>query len=155
VLVRKAVSTLTPSPWLYAFLRGFERFRPTAYLPTPRDRPTIGYGHTRGVKMGDTCTLAQALSWLQEDAQEAVGEVRRFVQVLLSQNEFDALCSLTFNCGPNPLELTLGHKLNAGDYAGRQRYEFPVWTVETNKRDGGYPVWTAAVSQRDMHFLTA
>jgi lysozyme len=151
VLVRKAVSTLTPSPWLYAFLRGFERFRPTAYLPTPRDRPTIGYGHTRGVKMGDTCTLAQALSWLQEDAQEAVGEVRRFVQVLLSQNEFDALCSLTFNCGPNPLELTLGHKLNAGDYAGAAD-EFLVWDKQKGRRLPGLD--SRRIAER-THFLAA
>lgn len=151
MFIRKAVTTLTPSPWLYSFLRGFERFRPTAYLPTPKDRLTIGYGHTRGVKMGDTCTLAQALSWLQEDAQEAVGEVRRFVRVLLSQNEFDALCSLAFNCGPEPLLETLGHKLNAGDYAGAAD-EFLKWDKQKGRRLPGLD--SRRIAER-THFLTA
>ena len=29
--------------------------------------PTIGYGHTDGVKLGDVCTQEQAEKWLKED----------------------------------------------------------------------------------------
>ena len=33
---------------------------------------TIGYGHTKGVKQGDTTTKAQALKWLEEDVTDAL-----------------------------------------------------------------------------------
>jgi lysozyme len=108
---------MQPSKWLFDFLKGYERFRPTAY-DDGRGVWTIGWGHTRGVKKGDTCTMAQADAWLQQDVAEAVAAVNRLVKVPLTQNQFDALVSLVFNCGPDPLVKTLGHLLNAKDYAG-------------------------------------
>ena len=36
-----------------------EGLRLSAYL-CPAGIPTIGYGHTKGVKLGDTCTKEQA-----------------------------------------------------------------------------------------------
>src|ERR1035437_8106279 len=87
------------SPWLYAFLRNYERFRPTAYKPTPHDVWTIGFGHTHGVKEGDTCTMVQALGWLGEDVAWAVAAVNHQVKVTINQNQFDALVSLCFNIG--------------------------------------------------------
>lgn len=121
---------MVPSPWLYNFLKSFERFRPSAYPATKKEKAkgiwTLGYGHTEGVKEGDTCTMAQALEWLQDDTAGAVLEVCRLVKVPLNQNQFDALVSLVFNCGDEPLLMTLGHKLNAGDYAGAQA-EFTRW----------------------------
>lgn len=113
---------MTPSPWLYTFLKTYEKFRPTAYPATADERRrgiwTIGYGHTKGVKEGDTCTMAQASEWLQDDVAGAVLAVCRLVSVPLTQNQFDALVSLIFNCGPDPLNLTLGHMLAASNYAG-------------------------------------
>ena len=41
-------------------IKSFEALRLEAYLPTPDDVPTIGYGHTKGVQMGDTCTEEEA-----------------------------------------------------------------------------------------------
>jgi lysozyme len=61
--------------------------------------PTIGYGHTRGVRLGMTCTQAQADAWLAEDIAWAVSEVNRLVHVQLTQPEFDALVDFTFNLG--------------------------------------------------------
>ena len=43
---------------------------------------TIGYGHTSGVRMGDTCTIEQAEQWLQEDAQDALQAIIDLVDVL-------------------------------------------------------------------------
>lgn len=121
---------MTPSPWLYTFLKSYERFRPTAYAATAAEKAkgiwTIGWGHTKGVKEGDVCTQAEATEWLQDDVAEAVLEVCRLVNVTLTQAQFDALVSLVFNCGPEPLEMTMGHKLNAGDYKGAQA-EFSRW----------------------------
>lgn len=123
-----------PSPWLYAFLKGFEKFRPTAYLPTGKDVWTIGYGHTAGVKQGDTCTLAQAEEWLLNDVARFYAGLVMLVTVPLNQNELDALVSLTFNIGIGRrdghkgdfADSTLLDKLNAGDKAGAAA-EFPKW----------------------------
>jgi lysozyme len=94
---------MTPSPWLWAFIKQWERFRPTAYPATADERRrgiwTIGWGHTAGVKEGDTCTQAQAQEWLQDDVAAAVLAVCRDVTVPLNQNQFDALVSLCFNIG--------------------------------------------------------
>lgn len=64
---------------------------------------TVGYGHTKGVREGDTCTPEQAEAWLVEDLEEAEDAVNRFIlddSAGLDQNEFDALVSFTFNLGP-------------------------------------------------------
>lgn len=94
-------TNLRPSPWLFEFLKLWEQYRSRAFLPTPNDVPTIAWGHTRGVQMGDVCTVAQGEVWLQEDAQEAEATVDCYVQAPLSQNEYDALCSLIYNIGRN------------------------------------------------------
>jgi lysozyme len=117
---------MVPSQWLYEFLKSYERFRPTAYLPTKKDKWTLGYGHTQGVKEGDTCTMATALEWLHDDVAGAVLEVCKLVHVPVNQNQFDALVSLVFNVGPDPLLHTLGHLLNAGNYKGAHD-EFTKW----------------------------
>jgi len=44
-------------------IKSYEQLRLRAYLPTQDDVPTIGYGHTRGVALGLTCTEEQALQW--------------------------------------------------------------------------------------------
>lgn len=62
---------------------------------------TIGWGHTSGVEEGDTCTQEQADAWLREDMQNAQNIVNRLVvsQIVLTQNEFDALVDFVFNIG--------------------------------------------------------
>lgn len=42
-------------------IKAFEGYRSEAYL-CPAGKWTIGYGHTSGVKEGDTCTKEQAIS---------------------------------------------------------------------------------------------
>jgi lysozyme len=101
-------------------------------MPTPNDVPTIGWGHTKGVKMGDSCTIMQADEWLREDCRDAENEVNRCVRAIITQNQFDALVSFVFNIGgPNFRASTLLSKLNSGDYAGAAA-QFPRW----NKQGG-------------------
>lgn len=135
---------MTPSNWLYAFLKNYERFRPTAYPATPAERAkgiwTIGYGHTGGVKENDTCTLQQAEEWLHQDVVNATVQVNRFIHVPLTQAQFDALVSLVFNLGMGRqdgvkgdiADSTLLHKLNAKDYAGAAA-EFKKWDHQAGK----------------------
>lgn len=60
---------------------------------------TIGWGHTRGVKAGDTCNQAQADSWLMSDLTEAETAIDAAVKYPLNQNQFDALVCLVYNIG--------------------------------------------------------
>lgn len=88
---------------------------------------TIGYGHTRNVTMGMTCTQEQAEQWLQEDIQSAADAANRLVTVELTQQEFDALVDFTFNLGAGNLQSsTLLRLLNSGDYTGAAA-EFQKW----------------------------
>lgn len=78
---------------------------------------TIGYGHTRGVKRGDTCTEIQAERWLRQDVRLAEEAVDGKVKVALTDNQFGALVSFTFNVGVEGFRTsTLLKRLNKGDY---------------------------------------
>lgn len=102
-----------------SLIKEFESCRLKAYMPTPDDVPTIGWGHTKGVKMGDTCTQAQADAWLAEDVAQFEEAVNQAVTVPLTQNEFDALVSFAYNVGSGALRSsTLLKLLNDSDYDG-------------------------------------
>jgi lysozyme len=90
---------------------------------------TIGYGHTKGVRAGMTCTQAQAEQWLLDDIAEAVAAVNHLVTVPLTQGEFDALVDFVFNLGSgNFASSTLLKKLNAHDIEGAAA-EFERWDM--------------------------
>ena len=65
---------------------------------------TLGYGHTRDVSEGDTCTKDEAEQILISDLQEFEGYVNDLVKIPLDQNQFDALVAWTFNLGPTNLK---------------------------------------------------
>jgi spore coat assembly protein SafA len=101
-------------------IKGFEGLRLNAYQDSGGVW-TIGYGHTGGVKPGDRITQAQAEQYLRQDTGSAQQAVRNAVKVPLTQNQFDALVSFTYNLGAGALQKsTLLKKLNACDYAGAQ-----------------------------------
>lgn len=88
---------------------------------------TIGYGHTRGVHAGMTCTQAQAEQWLLEDVAFCETDVNTHVTVPLTQGEFDALVDFGFNLGCASLnDSTLLRLLNAGHY-DLAANEFEKW----------------------------
>ena len=100
-------------------IAGWEGFREDAYIPIDGDVPTIGFGHTAGVRLGDTVTVEQALTLLRGDVRAAERGVLSCVKVPLSQGELDAYVSLAFNVGTSAFcGSTLVRKLNAGDYKG-------------------------------------
>lgn len=88
---------------------------------------TIGYGHTKGVHAGMTCTQEQAEAWLREDIASAIADVNRLVKVPLTQGEFDALVDFDFNLGGGALRgSTLLRLLNEGDHASAAE-QFERW----------------------------
>lgn len=123
-----------------ALLEDLEGEKLTAYKCSA-DVWTIGYGTTvypdgRKVQQGDKITLSQARSYLQNDLRKFEAQVDRLVQVPLTQNQFDALVSFTYNVGGGALEKsTLLKKLNAGDYGGAAK-QFMRWNKVRNKKTG-------------------
>lgn len=78
---------------------------------------TLGYGHTRGVVMGQTCTEDQAERWLALDLRIYELCVDNAVKVELNDNQFDALVLFAFNIGTAAFESsTLLRLLNKGNY---------------------------------------
>lgn len=94
-----------------------EGYRDNAYIPVAGDVPTIGFGTTSGVKLGDKTTPEKALSVAMRDVQAFEGALKECVTVPLSQNEYDAYISLSYNIGSNAFcRSTLVRRLNQGDY---------------------------------------
>lgn len=119
-----------------ALIKEYEGFEAQAYLDTG-GVPTIGYGHTRGVTMGQTCTPEQAEVWLEADLESAEKDVQRLVKVPLTDNQYAALVSFTFNLGGHQLsKSTLLRLLNAGDYVGAGG-QFKFWIYDNGKKRKG------------------
>jgi GH24 family phage-related lysozyme (muramidase) len=93
-------------------IKRFEGLRLSAYLDAV-GVPTIGYGHTLGVQMGQKISEGQAENLLKEDLAKFESAVNRMVTVELNQHEFDALVSFSFNVGQDALrKSTLLRMLN-------------------------------------------
>lgn len=98
---------------------------------------TIGYGHTKGVKAGQTITKSQADTLLRGDLLP----VERYVSGLglrLTQGQFDALVSFAFNLGTGALgRSTLLQKIRSGSSAGVIQAEFRKWVYADGKMLSG------------------
>ena len=95
---------------------------------------TIGYGHTLGVKEGQTITKKQAESFLKQDLIRFELTVNNLVNVPLNQCQFDALVSFCYNLGSGNLKSsTLLKLLNKGDYNGAAD-QFERWVYAGGKK---------------------
>jgi len=116
----QATSGLTMSQAGLQFLAGAEGWRSSCY-DDGTGVPTIGYGHA--YVGADWCPIngiskEQGLAMLQQDVAWAENAVKNFVKVALTQSQFDALVSLTFNIGSGALaKSSVVRELNAGDYS--------------------------------------
>lgn len=116
---RVAISSLFLSAATLVGIALHEGYSPKAYLPTPNDVQTIGFGSTKGVKASDTITPERALVRLLEDASTFEQAVKRCAPVPMHPHEFAAFVSLTYNIGQGAFcKSTVVKRLNAGDYTG-------------------------------------
>lgn len=116
---RRAAAGIAVSASVFVAIVMNEGFSDKAYVPVPGDVPTIGFGSTDGVKLGDTITAPKAVARALSDIQKYEGALKQCVKVPLSQGEYDAYVSLAYNIGPGAFcGSTLVKKLNSGDYAG-------------------------------------
>tara|TARA_Y100000114_G_scaffold52957_1_gene48345 strand:+ start:1 stop:1092 length:1092 start_codon:yes stop_codon:yes gene_type:complete len=92
----------------------------TAYLPTPNDVQTIGFGRTRGVTKDTKSTLEEEKNKLREELElferetiKSIGQ-KRFDS--LNNNQKAAVVSLIFNVGRSAFDGTNAQKaIKAGD----------------------------------------
>lgn len=120
-----------------SLIKQFEGQRLTAYQDSVGVW-TIGYGWTQPV---DGKTIRPGMTIKEETAERLLrtglvgyeSDVSKLVKVKLTQGQFDALVSFTYNLGARALSTsTLLQKLNAGDYAGAAD-EFPRWNKAGGK----------------------
>lgn len=80
-------------------IKKFEGCRLTAYR-CAAGVPTIGYGHTAGVKIGQSITQEQAEQYLRNDLKKFEQMVMKYdSKYHWNQNQFDALVSFAYNIG--------------------------------------------------------
>lgn len=113
-------------------VKNFEGFRATAYRD-PVGVLTIGYGTTFGVKPGQTITEPQATERLCDELEHFARGVTQVVKVPLTQNQFDALVSFSYNVGLTAFKKsTLLRLLNQKKYT-EAAAEFPKWRIAGGK----------------------
>jgi len=92
-----------------------------AYI-CPAGVPTIGWGETDGVKLGDTCTVEEADNMLLQALVDRTEEVLSVCMVEPTPNQLGALTSLQYNIGQAAFaKSTVLRCHNRGDFEGASR----------------------------------
>ena len=119
-------------------IKQFESFRAAPYLCSA-GVPTIGYGTTvypNGIKVklsDQKITQQLAETFLQHHVNVIEKDVLSLVKVPLTQNQFDALVSFSYNVGFGAFrDSTLLKLLNAGDIHGASK-PFERWNKAGGK----------------------
>src|ERR1700683_5643593 len=94
---------MTPSAACTNLVKQFEGLRLEAY-PDSGGVPTIGWGHTLNVHLGDLISEDQAEAFLTYDLTETGLGVMKCLKVSVVQHQFDALVCFAFNVGVGALE---------------------------------------------------
>jgi lysozyme len=137
---------LSPSPKCAAFIKDIERLaklradgKVEAYMPTPDDVPTIGYGSTGpDIKMGTVWTVAQCNERFDTQLANFGAKIAGLVAgVPTTQGQYDAMVSLAYNIGVGAFSGSTLLKLHkAGDIAGAAE-QFKRWNKQAGKVLGG------------------
>lgn len=113
-------------------IKRYEGFRSEPYL-CPAGVPTIGYGSTWDAD-GNPVTMQhppitedEAEALLARELKSVERAIAKLITVELTQSQFDALASFTYNLGSGNLQAsTLRAKVNRGDFEGAAN-EFSKW----------------------------
>ena len=144
-----AAQTMTISQNGLKLIESLEGYHSTAYKAVSTEKYyTIGYGHYgKDVYEGMTITREQGEELLRKDLEKSVASVNQFLAgsgISVSQNQFDALVSFTFNCGiyvwTNTKDFTLRTMLQNGISQfsdARIREAFTSWNKAGGKINDG------------------
>jgi lysozyme len=157
--IRVGIAGLALSAAAFVGILTREGWTETAVIPTIGDVPTVGFGTTGGVKMGDKTNPVAAVQRAMKDAQQYEGAIKRCVTADLYPAEYDLYVKFGYNVGETNFcysrdkagkiigPSTLVRRLNAGDYVGACNaillYKYAAGydcSTPGNKRCAG--VWT-------------
>lgn len=153
--LRMAVSSITVTAAVLVSIALSEGYRDRAYIPVPGDRPTIGFGATHKVKMGDKTTPERALVRLMDEVDGVYADgIKQCIKAPLHVHEFGAFVSLAYSVGvptfcrharpgkpPNLIDL-----INAQEYAAAcERIAAFVWGPDGR---GGKKVLPGLIKRR-------
>ena len=126
----------TTSTRMVDIIKTYEGFSPKAVRLTGEDEYTIGYGHYGSdVHAGDTITEAEATALMKKDLKVFENAVRSAVKVDITQSQFDALVSLSYNIGTGAFaDSDTVKSLNNGE-PGHAAVDIPSW-----RRGMGYQI---------------
>ena len=143
------------------FIQGEEKFVAEAYMPTPNDVWTIGYGHTgkvdgKEITSGMKITKEKAEELYRKDFEAHIKPLGE-IQVPLTSNQKIALASFSFNLGPNGLRnSSIFKNLQKGDYKAAAD-SFDKYVGQRNRQTGKIEVLRGLVNRRKKEkelFLT-
>ena len=126
----------TTSTRMVDIVKTYEGFSPRAIKLAGEDEYTIGYGHYGSdVHAGDTITEAEATELLERDLKVFESAVKNAVKVEITQSQFDALVSLSYNIGTGAFaDSDTVKALNEGK-VGHAAVDIPSW-----RRGMGYQI---------------
>ena len=135
-----------------SFIASFEKFRAFPYQDQG-GKMTVGFGHLITADDPDYSaglTPAQAAELFANDlAQQAEKPVQQAVDVDVSQQEFDAMCSLCYNIGAgNFSHSTLVRMLNGGAAVQAIGDQFLRWDMVDGKPSNG--LYARRIAERDI-----
>ena len=114
---RTSIAALTISGAALVGILTHEGFREKAYTPVPNDSPTLGFGTTDGVKLGDSIDPVTAVNRAHRDVVKFENQIKTCVKVPLYQHEYDAYTKLTYNIGGAAFcKSSIPAKLNSYQY---------------------------------------
>jgi GH24 family phage-related lysozyme (muramidase) len=118
-------------------IKRFEGFSPTIYI-CPAGYPTVGYGHVvlahEQEQFAAGITAVEATELLRKDVGIAERALLRLIYVPLTDGQFDALVSFTFNLGAGALQRsTLRRQVNRGEHESVPA-ELMKWVWAAGKR---------------------
>ena len=145
--IRRNAAILTISALTVVSIASHEGFREKAYRDVT-GVPTVGYGETKGVTMDSTMNRLEALMRLEISAGEHAKGMVRCIKVPITQGEYNAYVSFTYNVGVGAFcKSTLVKKLNDKDYDGACK-ELLKWT------QAGGKVYPGLVKRRQQEYNT-
>ena len=139
-----------------SLIKQFESLKHKPYL-CPAKVPTIGYGTTiypsgKKVSLTDKAiTESEAEQYLKHDIESFEKSVLALVKQTISQNQFDALVSFTYNLGADNLKKsTLLKKININPNDESIKAEFIKW----NKAGGVvlYGLTRRRIAESELYF---
>lgn len=124
-----------PSIGCLVLIQRFEQCVLRAYMPTPDDVPTIGWGSTGpDVKLGTVWTQKQADQRFAVDVERFARGVDRLLDgAATTQDQFDALVSFAYNVGIGALEKSTLLKMHRAENYTKATSEFSRWNKQKRK----------------------